>query len=306
MRLITIMLGLVASSSLAFQPAPKRNIVKQHAPCETQTSVSAAVKQRLTFNSPPPLRDGKTPPKLILIGGCPGTGKSTFGMSLALEQGILKCISTDTVRAVMRSYVPESISPPLHRSSYASSSEDESDDPVKSWIETCKVLDSSVEGLVDDAIQRGVSLVLEGVSLRPNRKWIDKFTAAGGTACGVLLTVSDEETHRKLLLKRGFMTGNKAAEEKKLKSFDRVRLIQDEMIRSARENGWLLIEQRVDPDPLDVVADELSRVATCMGEIEMNDFDDCEVPVSSVKDAKELVRAELSDVVEEETSEVEI
>jgi 2-phosphoglycerate kinase len=39
-------------------------------------------------------------------------------MSLALEQGILKCISTDTVRAVMRSYVPESISPPLHRSSY--------------------------------------------------------------------------------------------------------------------------------------------------------------------------------------------
>lgn len=118
MRLITVLLGLVASSSLAFQPAPKRNIVKQHAPCETQTSVSAAVKQRLTFNSPPPLRDGKTPPKLILIGGCPGTGKSTFGMSLALEQGILKCISTDTVRAVMRSYVPESISPPLHRSSY--------------------------------------------------------------------------------------------------------------------------------------------------------------------------------------------
>lgn len=102
------------------------------------------------------------------------------------------------------------------------------------------------------------------------------------------------------------MTGNKAAEEKKLKSFDRVRLIQDEMIRSAKENGWLLIEQRVDPDPLDVVADELSRVATCMGEIETDDFDDCEVPVSSVKDAKELVRAELSDVVEEETSEVEI
>jgi hypothetical protein len=116
MRLLTL-LSLVASSALAFQPAPKKNIIKR-APCETQTSVSAAVKQRLTFNSPPPLRDGKSPPKLILIGGCPGTGKSTFGMSLALEQGILKCISTDTVRAVMRSYVPESISPPLHRSSY--------------------------------------------------------------------------------------------------------------------------------------------------------------------------------------------
>lgn len=231
-------------------------------------------------------------------------------MSLALEQGILKCISTDTVRAVMRSYVPESISPPLHRSSYASASEDESDDPVKSWIETCKVLDSSVEGLVDDAIQRGVSLVLEGVSIRPNRKWIDKFTAAGGTACGVLLTVSDEATHKKLLLKRGFMTGNKEAEEKKLKSFDRVRLIQEEMIRSAKESGWLLIEQRVDPDPLDVVADELYRTASCEGNVEMDDFRDCEVPAGMVngetKGAKELVLAELKDVLEETTEEIEI
>jgi hypothetical protein len=93
----------------------KRGNVAQHTPT---TALSASIKQRLTFNSPPPVRNTKEPPKLILISGGPGTGKSTFGMSLALEQGILKCISTDTVRAVMRSYVPDSISPPLHRSSY--------------------------------------------------------------------------------------------------------------------------------------------------------------------------------------------
>jgi len=74
-----------------------------------------------------------------------------------------------------------------------------------------------------------------------------------GTACGVLLVVSNEETHKQLLLKRGFITGNKAAEEKKMKSYDRVRLIQDAMITSAKDSGWTLIEQRVDPDPLDVV-----------------------------------------------------
>jgi hypothetical protein len=45
---------------------------------------------------------------------------------------------------------------------------------------------------------------------------------------GVVLTVSDEETHRKLLLKRGFMTGIKVAEEKELESFGRVRLSQRE------------------------------------------------------------------------------
>ena len=124
------------------------------------------------------------------------------------------------------------------------------------------------------------------------------------------MTVSDEATHKKLLLKRGFMTGNKEAEEKKLKSFDRVRLIQEEMIRSAKESGWLLIEQRVDPDPLDVVADELYRTASCEGNVEMDDFQDCEVPAGMVngetKGAKELVRAEVKDVLEETTEEIEI
>ena len=177
----------------------------------------------------------------------------------------------------------------------APASEDGSDDPIKSWIETCKVLDSSVEGLVDDAIARGVSLVLEGVNIQPSRKWIDKFTAAGGTACGVLLVVSKEETHKNLLLKRGFMTGNTDAEQKKLKSFDRVRLIQDEMIRSAKESGWVLIEQRVDPDPLDVVADELFKASACqMKDVLIEELEeDCILPTSGNKPAiNDLVRAE--------------
>lgn len=119
MRLLHFLLVIFATSAFAFQPVSR---VREHHwtshRIRSTISLQAGVKQRLAFNSPPPLRDGKFPPKLILIAGCPGTGKSTFGMSLALEQGILKCISTDTVRAVMRSYVPESISPPLHRSSY--------------------------------------------------------------------------------------------------------------------------------------------------------------------------------------------
>lgn len=195
----------------------------------------------------------------------------------------------------------------------AASADDGTDDPVKSWKETCKVLDSSVEGLVDDAIQRGVSLVLEGVSIYPSRRWIDKFKEAGGTACGVLLTVSKEETHKNLLLKRGFMTGNTGAEQKKLKSFDRVRLIQDEMIRSAKEAGWVLIEQRVDPDPLDVVADELYKASACMmKEVFMDELEeDCVLPTTGNKPAiNDLVRAEKEHMeaaeAEESKEEIEI
>lgn len=200
-------------------------------------------------------------PKLVLIGGCPGTGKSTFGMSVALDQGILKCISTDTVRAVMRSFIPKDISPALHRSSYAKANEKDSD-AVHSWIETCRVLEASVEEIITDSIARQQGLVLEGVSIAPARKWIDMWEEAGGVATGCLLTVSKEETHKSLLQRRGFLAGEKseqnAKDQRKIQSFDRIRAIQDEMVKLATESGWILIEQKVEPDPLEIINSKLS------------------------------------------------
>lgn len=200
-------------------------------------------------------------PKLVLIGGCPGTGKSTFGMSVALDQGILKCISTDTVRAVMRSFVAEKVSPALHRSSYAQAFD--GDDPVRSWHETCNVLSASVESLIDDALDRGTSIVVEGVHVVPSRHFIDKWTAGGGVAMGCILQIRDEEKHKAQLRRRGFITGVAEAEEKKIKSFDRIRLIQEEMMLLAKESGWVQIEQRTAPDPLDLIAQELVEDEDC-------------------------------------------
>ena len=193
-------------------------------------------------------------PKLILISGCTGTGKSTFGMSVALDQDILRCISSDTVRAVMRSFIAPNISPALHRSSYTPASEN--DDPVTTWRETCAVLETSIEGLVDDAINRGVSLVVEGVHVVPCDKLIKRWEQHGGTAVGCLLTISDENAHKQLLYKRGEMT--QKGEQKKLEAFDRVREIQTEMIRLAQESNWLLIEQKLEPSPLEMVSARLS------------------------------------------------
>ena len=200
-------------------------------------------------------------PKLVLIGGCPGTGKSTFGMSVALDQGIIKCISTDTVRAVMRSFIPADISPSLHRSSYAPASED--DDPLRSWRETCTVLEVSVQELVTDSISRGQGLVLEGVSIAPSKKLIKIWEEAGGVAIGCLLTVCKEETHKSLLQKRGALAGTESTQnikdQNKIQMFDRIRKIQNEMIRLAEESNWILIEQKVEPDPLEIIANKLSE-----------------------------------------------
>jgi 2-phosphoglycerate kinase len=202
-----------------------------------------------------------TTPKLILIGGCSGTGKSTFGMSVALDQGILKCISTDTLRTVLRSSSSPSSSSPappsLYRSSYDSATEEGTDDPVTSWKETCQVVQHAIDELVDEMMHRGTSLVLEGVHIIPDSTLMDRWEASGGVATGILLTVPKEDDHKSLLIRRGKTTGK--GERDKLAQFHRIRAIQDELIRLAQEQQWLLIEQHVQPDPLDVVSNRLWR-----------------------------------------------
>lgn len=187
-------------------------------------------------------------PRLVLVGGCTGTGKSTFGMEIALKQGILKCVSTDTVREVTRAFDP--VTPALHRSSYSGDM-----DPLVGWKEASAVLDNGISALVDDAIKRGVSLVLEGVHIVPSNGLLDKWRASGGIALGCLLIVPDPDAHRNLIYKRGEVTGK--GESKKMVAFERIRTIQDEMIRLAQEHDWVIVEQKLEPDPIDVVTELL-------------------------------------------------
>ena len=72
-----ILLVCIIAPAFAFSPPPKRvdatQVTGSQSPTtRPDTSLDASIKQRLTFNSPPPLRNGKEPPKLILISGCPG------------------------------------------------------------------------------------------------------------------------------------------------------------------------------------------------------------------------------------------
>ena len=201
-----------------------------------------------------------TVPNLILISGCTGTGKSTFGqpippippippkpsppfsltiapalsthatgMSLALNQRILKCISTDTVRQVMRTMVDEDKMPALHRSSYQGAG-----DAVTEWRDSSAVLEKGIEGLVEDSINRGVSLVLEGVHIVPGNDLIDMWKERGGNALGIVLCIENAEAHKKMIMNRGLVTATSTA-ERQLDKFARIRDIHDEMVRFGSE-----------------------------------------------------------------------
>lgn len=188
-------------------------------------------------------------PQLVLIAGCTGAGKSTLGMTLALNHGILRCVSTDVVRQVLRGVKSDAA---LHRSSYSGTG-----DPVREWKECCEVLQTSLQGLVDDSLDRGTSLVLEGVHLIPSNDLIERWRKRGGVALGCVLVIKDPEAHQELLRRRGESHHCIVHSNSQLKSFDRIRAIQDEMIRLGHEHNWLQIEQRIELDPLETISDLL-------------------------------------------------
>jgi 2-phosphoglycerate kinase len=163
-------------------------------------------------------------------------------MEVAIQKGILKCISTDTIRQTMRTF---DNTPALHRSSFQGEA-----DPLVDWRESCSVLDAAIENIVMDCARRGTSLVLEGVHIVPSRSLIDKWNEAGGLAVGAVLTIPDPEVHRKVIFRRGEQTGKGA--EAQITKFNRIRSIHDEMLRLGKECDWLIIEQRplLTPSPL--------------------------------------------------------
>jgi hypothetical protein len=83
------------------------------------------------------------------------------------------------------------------------------------------------------------------------------WRGSGGAALGVLLTITDETSHESLIFRRGEIT--KKGEDKKIKAFGRIRLIQGEMVRLAEESQWLLIEQKLEPDPIEIVMSMLKE-----------------------------------------------
>ena len=169
-------------------------------------------------------------------------------MEVAISRGVLKCISTDTIRQVMRINEIYKNNEALHRSSYMGSS-----DAITNWLESSDILQSGINAIVDDSLKRGTSLVLEGVHIVPENSMIDKWVAAGGVAMGVVLAIPDPETHKKVIFHRGVKTGKGADEQ--IHKFNRIRVIHDEMVRLGNEHGWLVLKQDpiIDPRPIDVL-----------------------------------------------------
>jgi 2-phosphoglycerate kinase len=64
----------------------------------------------------------------------------------------------------------------------------------------------------------------------------------------VVLNVPDEGRHMEMVLRREHHNGR--ATSHYLGKLDRIRAIQDEMVRNAEASGWIVIDVTTDEDPI--------------------------------------------------------
>ena len=199
------------------------------------------------------MAEGDSRPRLVLISGATGAGKTTLAKAVAHEMGMARIASSDTIREVMRA-TADSPDPALNRSSYGRG---EVGDPATDWEDAAKAVQPGIEAVVERARRQGVDLVMEGVHIIPSRKLVGAWEAAGGAAVGVVVKIEDEDTHRDRIEKREANTWRGA--ERYRSGFDRIRSIQ----RAIEERGagaeWKVVDSRLHQDGLGMIRQWLNE-----------------------------------------------
>lgn len=207
-------------------------------------------------------------PVVVLIGGATGVGKSTIAAQVADRLGIVRIISTDAVREVMRAFFSESLMPAVHHSSYEAGSGvriplgSGFDPHVVGFMEQVDVVNVGILAILDRAIEERLSLVVEGVHIVPGML---ASTGARERMAEVLLlsmvvAVSDAKLHRSHFMVREQETSGRRAIARYLKGFDEIRRIQQFILERAEAEGTLVVDNVNIDDTVGIVVDALYDV----------------------------------------------
>jgi 2-phosphoglycerate kinase len=178
-------------------------------------------------------------PLILLVGGAPGSGKSTIATALAARLDIFRTQSTDMLREVMRVMMPERLLPILHRSSFdawkalpESAWLDDQEEQVASGFRgQADLIAVPCEAVMERAIRERVSLVLEGVHIDP--VLIHRLPKDDDIiVVPVMLGILKQDLLRKRIRGRGGTIPHRRA-ERYLKNFDSIWHLQSYLLSEA-------------------------------------------------------------------------
>ncbi len=204
-------------------------------------------------------------PMVILLSGATGVGKSTVAAQLAHRLGIMHVIGTDAIREVMRKIISKELMPTLHLSSYTSwkgvkipgaSVEERT---IAGFEEHAKYVLVGVEAVIERALREGVSLIIEGVHIVPG--FLKRDIISKSNVVLVVITAKNEEEHLSRMYARSESVVTKRPVESYLREFQKIRAIQNYLVKRAEQQGTLIIENHTVEQTVDDVFDEVMKRA---------------------------------------------
>ncbi|MFW6457757.1 MAG: 2-phosphoglycerate kinase [Planctomycetota bacterium] len=184
-------------------------------------------------------------PVFILIGGTTGVGKSTVAAEIGHRLGINRVIGTDTIREIMRSIISENLIPTLHSSTFEAAKVFHSfageGQLIPGFKEQVRVLNEGVAAVIERGTKEGLHMVLNGVHIVPGylEETLDRVP---DHLFRFVLSVPEETQHEMFFYEREQASRRPA--QRYAKNLDKIRKMQDYILRMAEHYNVTVIENR--------------------------------------------------------------
>lgn len=183
----------------------------------------------------------RTVPLIVMLGGATGVGKSTIATTVASRLGIVRIVSSDAIREVMRGIFTREMMPSLHASSFDVASHlreppsGDTDPVIAGFRSQVRAVSVGITQLIRRTVHEGIDLLIEGAHVLPG--YVQLPSKSEAIVSSMIVTVDDEQIHRSHFAARSQDTRSQRQNRNYLDYFSEIRLIQDYVRSLAVEHG---------------------------------------------------------------------
>jgi 2-phosphoglycerate kinase len=178
-------------------------------------------------------------PLVVLVGGSTGVGKSTVATMVGNRLGIVRIVSTDAVREVMRGIFTPAMMPSIHASSFEvarvlQEQPASADSVLEGFRRQVQAVSVGVTQLIRRAVVEGTDMIIEGAHVVPGFLTLPRSDEA--LVAPMVVTVDDERIHRDHFVARS-QDSRSRGHGRYLEHFEEIRKIQEYVRGLAVEHG---------------------------------------------------------------------